>query len=126
MAQKLIALVLSDAVATAPDGKFTLYGLFDTINCRKIPTRHPQFSIFWKIYSDQEGKVALKVKKPDGSALLNIDPVKVRPKSISQGAATFGGVEFPVSGEYSVVMVFNDSEEIGSTIFTIHELESNH
>lgn len=124
MSSKLFALLNSDAAATAPDGKITLYGIFDVINCRKIPLRHPQFSVFWKLYSDELGKISVRIEKPDGLPLLTTDGLDLQknPLGKHQGVFTLGGVEFPVSGEYRVVLLLNGTEEIGSTTLTVQEV----
>ena len=33
-----------------------------------------------------------------------------------------GGIEFPVSGDYRVVFLFNDTGEVGSATLTIQEV----
>ncbi len=124
MKQELAALLFCDAAATAPDGKFTLYGLFEVISCRKLPLRHPQFAIFWKLRTDQLGKVSVRLEKPDGSSLLTSPSLDLQghPLGKHQGVFTLGGVEFPTSGDYRVVLLFDDTHEVGSAVLTVQQL----
>lgn len=124
MTQKLSTLLFCDAAASAPDGKITLYGLFDVIGCHKLPLRHPQFAIYWKLYSDQLGEVSVRIEKPDGFSLLTAPALNLQknPSGKYQGIFMLGGVEFPVSGDYRVVFLFNGTGEVGSATLTIQEV----
>jgi len=121
MTQKLISLLLCDATVRGPDGKTTIYGIFDIIYSDKFPTRHPQFSIYWKIYSEELGKLSVQINKPDGSKLLTTEPLQLKKSDTGkhEGAYSFGGMEFPIPGDYKVVILFNDTQEIGSEILTV-------
>jgi hypothetical protein len=123
MAKKLAALLICDATATAPDGKFTVYGIFDVIFCQKVPARYPLFSIYWKIYSDKGGDICLRIEKPDGSTLIETNPTKidVSDSGTAQGVFTFGGVEFPEAGDYRILLSLDKVQEIGSSTLTIQE-----
>lgn len=123
MMPKLAAILFCDAAATAPDGKFTLYGIFDVIGCHKAPVRHPQFSIFWKLYSNQLGKISVRIEKPDGSPLMTGPSLDLRenPFGIHQGVFTLGGVEFPILGDYRAVLLLNDTTEIGSATIKLNK-----
>jgi|LGVF01.1.fsa_nt_gb hypothetical protein len=124
MAHKIAALLICDAAATGPDGKFTLYGLFDVIGCHKLPLRYPQFTVYWKLLADRLGKISVRIEKPDGSPLLSLDPFELQknPFGKHQGVYTLTGVEFPVSGDYKVLLLLNDTEEIESTTLTIQKV----
>lgn len=126
MVMKLDALLLSDATATSPDGKITVYGIFDIIHCRKLPTRYPQFSVYWKIHSDEAGEISIKIHKPDGSELLKslALPIEITEYGMSQGIMTFGGIEFPTAGEYKVYLMFDSSQEIGTTILNVRQAQT--
>ncbi len=128
MAHQLVALVLCDAVATSPEGKFTLYGLFDVIHSKELPARHPQFSVFWKLISDELGKVTIRIEKPDGSSLFDSPAYDLtkNPLGKHQGILALGGVEFPVAGNYRVIVLFNDTEELGSAMLTIEKVQTTH
>jgi hypothetical protein len=124
MPRKLHALLLADAVATSPDGKLTLYGIFEVVNCRSLPTRIAQLSIYWKIYSDEKGDISIRVEKPDGTDFLSTKrmPAGVGDQATAQGVTTFAGIEFAVSGDYKVRLLFNGAEELGSTTFSVREI----
>jgi hypothetical protein len=119
-----MALLICDATATAPDGKITLYGIFDIIFCRELPLRYAQFSIYWKLFSEESGDISLHIEKPDGTQLLTPEKIKIDEHiQKSQGVYTFGNVEFPVSGPYRIAMVFND-KEIGDTTLLVQTVQS--
>lgn len=124
MSQKLLALLICDATATAPDGKITLYGIFDIIFCRELPLRFGQFSVYWKLFSEESGDISLHIEKPDGTKLLTPEKMKID-KGVQklQGVYAFGNVEFPVSGPYRIAMIFND-KEIGDTTLLVQTVQS--
>lgn len=126
MTQKVISLLLCDASARDPIGKITLYGIFDIIYSDKFPARHPEFSVYWKIYSDELGKLSVQIKKPDGSKLFTTEPLQLTESNTRkyQGVYTFGALEFPVPGDYKVVILFNDTQEIGSITLTVKKHKS--
>jgi hypothetical protein len=123
MAQHLISLLLCDATVRGPDGKTTIYGVFDIIYSKGFPARHPQFSVYWKIYSAELGKVSIQILKPDGSRLLTTEPLQLEKSDVEkhEGAFSFGGVEFPTPGDYKVIVLFNEAKEIGSEVLKIIE-----
>jgi len=124
MNQKLMALLVCDATAMAPDGKNTLYGIFDIIFCRELPLRYAQFSVYWKLFSEESGEISLHIEKPDGSRLLTPEKMKMD-EGIQQiqGVYSFGNVEFPISGPYRIVMEFND-KVIGDTTLLVKIVQS--
>ncbi len=126
MPQKLIALLICDATVRGPDGKTTIYGIFDIIHSHEFPVRHPQFSVYWKIYSEELGKLSVQIKKPDGSKLLTTEPLQLGESNAGkhEGAYSFGGVEFPTPGDYKVVILFNDTQEIGSETLPVKQHNS--
>jgi Family of unknown function (DUF6941) len=101
---EVMALLTCDAAALDPVGKVTLYGLFDVINTKQVPARHPSFSVFCKCRFSAPGEVKLAIHKPDGSLLTqgNLDPVRAQVPGVAQAVYNFAGLEFPVAGEYQV------------------------
>ena len=128
MTHKLIALLLCDAVVTSPEGKFTLYGLFDIIHSKELPAKHPLFSVFWKLASDKLGKVTIRIEKPDGSSLFDSPAYDLtkNPLGKHQGVLALGGIEFPEAGNYRIIVLFNDTEELGSATLTIEKAQTTH
>jgi hypothetical protein len=121
MADKLIALLICDATSTSPDGKITIYGIFDAISCKHLPLIHPQFSIFWRFITEKGSEVSLIIKNPDGSHLITTDLLKLGDAHKCQGVYSFGNVEFPVEGEYNVALLV-DGKEFGSVELTVKKI----
>ena len=112
------ALLACDAVARDPAGKVTLYGIFDRIWSPKFPAVHPLFSIYWRCHVPGPGRVSVIVLKPDGSPLVEVEPVETGKQEIHliQGTQTLGGIEFPVEGDYTLVLRYNNSEILRSAL----------
>ncbi len=114
-----LALLLCDAIAIDPGGKITLYGIFDIIFAKQVPTRHPQFSVFVKCRFSQAGEVQLLILKPDGTPLMQIDPLRVDQPGVAQMAYGFGGVEFPVTGVYPMHLVAPGGQIVGRSALEV-------
>jgi hypothetical protein len=106
------ALLTCDAVARDPNGKITLYGIFDRIWAGHFPAVHPMLSIYWKCEIPGPGRVGVRLLKPDGTSLLELEPVESgrEPAHSMQGTYTVSPVEFPVDGEYTLVLLYKDRE----------------
>lgn len=100
----LIALISCDAAAFDPAGKVTLYGVFDAIYTKQVPTRHGSFTVFCKCRFLQAGEATLAIYKPDGSPLVedNTNPMLAQGPGAIQAIYTFAGLEFPEAGEYEL------------------------
>jgi len=122
MKPTLLALILCDAAVPGPQGKINLYGIFDRIYSKDFPTRQPQFVIYWKCFFHETGEVRITIYRPNGTALLYLDPVIVdKAPGISQGVHSITGVEFPEPGEYTVRLIYRGMEEVGSTTVTLEK-----
>lgn len=123
MTVNLFALLLCDAATKGPDGKTTIYGIFDVIQTKEseLPIRHHQFSVYWKIYTEKPGEISLRIEKPDGSPLIMAEPIKVEESAAGryEGFHTFGNLEFPVTGDYNVLLILNGTQELGRQVLTI-------
>src|SRR5262249_29471762 len=106
------ALVTCDAVAMDPNGKVTLYGLFDRIWANNFPTVHGLFSIFWRCIVLGPGRASVAILRPDGSLQADLEPAESSREGVHsmQGTYTLGGFEFPVEGEYTVLLTHNGVE----------------
>lgn len=112
------ALLACDAVARDPAGKVTLYGVFDRIWSAKFPAVHPLFSIYWRCLVPGQGLVQVSILKPHGSTLFELEPVETReekPQSM-QGTYTLGAFEFPIEGDYTLVLKYNGRELLQSRL----------
>lgn len=106
------ALLVCDAVARDPNGKITLYGIFDRIWTSQFPAVHSLFSIYWRCLIPGPGRAGVTILRPDGSPLTELEPVETNKESshVLQGTYTLGNFEFPTDGEYAVVLKYNDIE----------------
>lgn len=107
-----IALLTCDATAADPSGKTTLYGVFDRILTERFPAVHPLFSVFWRCVVPGPGRVSVTILRPNGDALLDLEPAETSHDSphALQGTYTLGGVEFPDEGDYVLVLKYNGKD----------------
>ncbi len=113
-----LALLTCDAVARDPTGKTTLYGIFDRIWSSKFPTIQPMFAIYWRCVVPGPGRVAVEVLRPDGSTLVDLEPIETAKEGTHamQGTYTLGGLEFPTEAEYSLILRYNGGEVLRSSL----------
>jgi hypothetical protein len=106
------ALLTCDATALDPNGKVTLYGLFDRIWADNFPAVHGVFSIFWRCIAPGPGRASVAILRPDGSLHVDLAPAETNREGlhIVQGTYTLGGFEFPVEGEYTLLLTHNGLE----------------
>jgi len=113
------ALLTCDASAVDPAGKITLYGIFDRIWAQHFPSVHALFAIYWRCSAPGPGRAGVTILRPDGSTLVELEPVETNREGqhVMQGTYTLGGVEFPVEGEYTLVLKHNSIEMIQTPLF---------
>ena len=113
------ALLICDATAQDPASKITLYGIFDRIWARTFPAVHGLFAIYWRCVAPGPGRVWVTIVKPDGSTLVDLEPAESNHEGAHtmQGTYTLGGFEFPVEGEYTLVLKHNGVEMIQASLF---------
>lgn len=113
------ALLTCDAVARDPNGKVTLYGIFDRIWASDFPTVHPMFSVYWRCVVPGPGRVGVMILKPDGSALVELEPIETNKEELHsmQGTYTLGGIEFPTDGSYRLILSYNGQEIVENNLF---------
>jgi len=114
------ALLTCDAVAHDPGtGKITLYGVFDRIWASSFPAVHPLFSIYWRCLVPGPGRVAVSIVRPDGAALVDLEPLEAGKEGAqsAQGTYTLGGFEFPTDGDYALSLRYNGEEALRSSLF---------
>jgi hypothetical protein len=125
MKPSLIALILCDAIVSGPEGKTTIYGIFDKIYGKDFPIRHPLFGVFWKCFVPEAGEIGISIDRPDSTSLLTLEPMVVdKVPGNSQGIYMVTGIEFPTPGEYKVRLIYNKTIEITSVILTIEKKQS--
>lgn len=112
------ALLTCDATATDPSGKITLYGIFDRIWTQKFPAVHGLFAIYWRCSVPGPGRAVVTILRPDGSALSELEPAETSREGAHnmQGTYTLGGFEFPVAGEYTLVLKHNGVEMLQTSL----------
>jgi Family of unknown function (DUF6941) len=112
------ALLTCDATAADPSGKITLYGIFDRIFAQGFPTVHNIFAIYWRCVAPGPGRAGVTVIRPDGSTLVELEPAETNREGLHymQGTYTLGAFEFPVDGEYTLVLKHNGVEMIQANL----------
>ncbi len=115
---ELQALLVCDAVAIDPNGKVTLYGVFDLIWAAQVPTRHPQLAIFVKCRVEGPVDLQVLVTDPDGNTMLALDPLRAEVAGIAQGIYSIAALEFRTTGSYRIAVV-GPNGPIGFTILEV-------
>ena len=113
------ALLTCDAVARDPNGKITLYGIFDRIWAAQFPAVHSLLSVYWRCHVPGPGRVGVSILRPDGSTLVEFEPVETGKEGgqAMQGTCTLGGIEFPTDGEYALRMTYNGHEVMRGSLY---------
>jgi hypothetical protein len=109
---------LLSSVARDPSGKVTLYGIFERIWASRFPAVHPMLSVYWKCRVLSAGRLSVRIVKPDGATLMELEPVdsgRHVPHSL-QGTYTLSPVEFPADGTYMFVLRFNDQDILSTAV----------
>lgn len=121
------ALLVCDAVARDPNGKVTLYGIFERIWASRFPAVHPMLSVYWKCRVPSAGRLGFRILKPDGSTLMELEPVESGRQTTThsvQGTYTLSPVEFPTDGIYSLVLRYNDQDILSTEVQVAKKAES--
>src|SRR3972149_2315648 len=95
------ALLTCDAVARDPNGKITLYGIFDRIWAAQFPAVHSLLSVYWRCHVPGPGRVGVSILRPDGSTLVEFEPVETGQEGgqAREGTCTLRGIAFPTERE---------------------------
>jgi hypothetical protein len=104
------ALLTCDAVARDPNNKITLYGIFDRIWADSFPAIHPMLSVYWKCYVPGPGRVSVRIMKPDGSQLMDLEPAETAQEAHLSGTFTLSPIEFPIDGTYTLALRYNEKD----------------
>lgn len=120
------ALLVCDAVARDPSGKVTLYGIFERIWASRFPAVHPMLSVYWKCRVPSAGRLGVRILKPDGSTLMELEPVESGRTTAHtvQGTYTLSPVEFPTDGTYALVLRYNDQDILSTDVQVTKKAES--
>lgn len=123
--RKSLALLLCDAAVFDPQGKATLYGVFDRLSVKEFPARHPQFAVFWKIRLERPATLELRLVDPSENFETPWrDTVEVGDSSgaVIQGVCVLTATEFRQPGGYRVELWQDSSERIASTDLQVDQL----
>ena len=114
---RLRMLVTCDGIAFDPNGKLTLYGIFDIVWAKSFPVALPGFYVAISCYVDDPTTLRLRFEKPDGS-ILTETPALVEASSQSLGLiqATYHFLQmaFPSDGTYQIKLVTEQGTEVAS------------
>ncbi len=111
----LLQLAVCDSYAQGPDGKPTLYGLFNMINVGQVPTVHAELTLFMTFGYGKPGKYAVRfnIISPAGktiipSPVINFD--LANDKAVHNINIRFQGFPLPEEGPYRASVFFTGEE----------------
>ena len=108
--------ITCDAVAQGPDGKKTLYGIFQNLHFPSFPARLPSCAVVIRL-SGGAGKHGLSVKifDPDKNVIFSppkpMDIELVNPLIAAEIVISLQGMLFPRDGLYWIRIYLNDEKE---------------
>ena len=98
---KLQYLLTCDAIVASPDGKQTLYGLFDRIHAGAFPCAVAQMAVAWGIRTSVPRDVRLQLVSCAGDVLMASDAIHVEgSESLTRGQYVLQSVQFTSPGRY--------------------------
>ena len=108
-------LVVCDSVAQGPDGKATLYGLFNRIVVEKVPTAHSDMTLFMTFAYGRAGKYSIRfeISAPSKKIALNSPPINFElqdDKAVHNVNIRFQGFPLPEEGPYRIAIFFGKEE----------------
>jgi len=109
---KVDYIILCDAVAQDPQGKKTLYGLFDRIWSKKIPFNHRQFYIALRLIEGRgKHKIGLQIIDNEKEIVFKApDEVPVEfsgPLGVVEFIAEFQDFQFKKDGYYEIRVTYD-------------------
>lgn len=127
-----LALIVCDQVIVEHGtGKKTLVGIFNQVNCRKFPARHPQFSIFVSIHGGKgtyQARITITREAGDVTTppLISVSgPIKLdMPMHVVEIHFKLGNFVFPDKGIYAVNFLCDD-DLIMTRPFMVAEVPPN-
>jgi hypothetical protein len=118
MSATLLNMLICDGAHREPgSGKWTLLGLFNSINAGGFPTTHPQMVVYLAI-KGAEGKIPLRVqivpsdRKEEPLIKIEAELTVNDPRAVADLVVPLRGTTFTKPGEYSL-QVFANNELIG-------------
>ena len=105
-------IILCDSVSNSPDGKKTLYGLFDTINSKKFPCVHSNFFILIRVINGMgTHKLQVQILDPNDKPVFKTPkPVEIRLDNPLAGVdlvIQFQGFVFKIPGSYRIKVILD-------------------
>jgi hypothetical protein len=109
----LLLLTICDSAAQSPDGKFTLYGLFNRITVAKLPGGHSELVLFFTFGYGRPGKYTahFHIASPSGQKLLDSPPLLFElqnEKAICNVQIKLQGFPLPEAGPYRIAVFLGD------------------
>ncbi len=102
-------LIACDAFGQSPEGKLTIYGVFDRIWAREFPFRMGSFSVVWEADISEDGSFDMLLELPSGER-SQITPRHLARTSEGDSvriAYALNGIQFPEAGKYHLCLVYN-------------------
>jgi hypothetical protein len=108
---KVDYIILCDSVSSSPEGKKTLYGLFDSINSKKFPCIHPSFFLLIRLINGMGiHRTEVQILDPHDKIIFKTDPLEIKLDNPLAGAdfvIQLQGFAFPVQGTYRIKVLLN-------------------
>lgn len=111
----VLHLAVCDSLSQAPDGKMTLYGIFNRITVEKVPSAQAEIALFMTLGYGRPGKYVVRftIKGPSGTLLLSSPLINFElkdDKAIHNINIRFQGLPLPEEGPYRASVFFDDEK----------------
>ena len=105
-------IILCDSVSNSPDGKKTLYGLFDTIRSKGFPCVHSNFSMLVRLINGMgKHKLQVQILDPNDKPVFKTSKtMEIKLDNPLVGAdlvMQFQGFVFKVPGPYRIEVILD-------------------
>ena len=126
----LLNLLVCDSHAQGPEGKPTLYGVFDRVGVDQVPTAHAEMTLFMTFGYGKTGKYAIRfnIVSPSGKILIASPDITfdlANDHVVHNINIRFQGFPIPEEGFYRTVVYFK-GEEIpveDKILFLVHKVK---
>lgn len=112
VAPKVDYIILCDSVSNSPEGKKTLYGLFDIINSKTFPCVHPNFFVVARLVNGMgTHKLEVQILDPNDKIIFKTpEALEIKLDNPLAGVdfvMQFQGFTFQLPGLYRIRAVIN-------------------
>ena len=109
----LLHVIISDSAVQASDGKTTIYGIFNRIQVKEVPTTHSGFTILTTVGYGRPGKYMLRIRilSPSNKEVIASPSVPFElndKKAIHNSYWQFQGFPLSEEGAYRINVFLGD------------------